>query len=195
MIRTSRSGHPDYGLAMLAMHWTTVALMISTCVAVWLVDAVGTREQAAWLVMLHRSLGVTIMLLTPLRFAVRRRTRLPALPADLPAIQRAAARASARLLYVLLMLQPLLGLAASLLHGDRVVLFGAVELPAWLPANRTLAHQLFKLHGWSAVALLTLIGLHASAALYHHFIRRDAVLAGMLPGVTPLTVASGRAVS
>jgi cytochrome b561 len=195
MIPNSRSGHPGYGLAMQAMHWTTVALMISTCVAVWMVDAVGTREQAAWLVMLHRSLGVTIMLLTPLRFAVRRRTRLPGLPADVPALQRAAARASARLLYVLLMLQPLLGLAASLLHGDRVVLFGAVKLPVWLPVNKALAHQLFQLHGWSAVALLTLIGLYAAAALYHHFMRRDAVLAGMLPGVRPLRIASGRALS
>jgi cytochrome b561 len=33
----------------------------------------------------------------------------------------------------------------------------------------------------TANVLLILIGLHAAAALYHHFIRRDAVLAAMLP--------------
>jgi cytochrome b561 len=195
MIPSTRSGHPGYSVAMQAMHWTTVALMISTCVAIWMVDAVGSKQEAAWLVMLHRSLGVTIMLLTPVRLAVRRRARIPALPAGVPVMQRAAARASARLLYGLLMLQPLLGLAASLFHGDRVVLFGSIELPAWLPANKALAHQLFQLHGWSAVLLLTLIGLHAAAALYHHFVRRDGVLAGMLPGVRPLSVASSRALS
>ncbi len=102
MISNSRPNVPGYARAMQAMHWTTVALMISTCVAAWLIDAAGSREQAAWLVMLHRSLGITIMLLTPFRLVVRWRTRIPALPAGLPAIQRAAARASARLLYVLL---------------------------------------------------------------------------------------------
>ncbi len=177
---------------MQAMHWTTVALMIGTCLAAWLIAATASREQAARLAMLHRSLGVTPMLFTMLRLANRQRTGLPPLPFDLPLAQRGSARASACLLYGLLLLQPLLGLAASLLHGDRVILFGSIEVPAWLPVDKPLAGRIFQLHGWTATALLALIGLHAAAALHHHFVRKDAVLAGMLPGVRPLAMRPGR---
>jgi cytochrome b561 len=54
--------------------------------------------------------------------------------------------------------------------------------------DKPLAHRLFELHGWIALALLGLIGLHAAAALHHHFVRKDSVLAGMLPGRRPATV-------
>nr|WP_294560096.1 cytochrome b/b6 domain-containing protein [uncultured Rhodopila sp.] len=182
------AGVRGYSRVMQVIHWTTLALLLSACLAAWMIDAAGSREQAAWLVMLHRSLGMTILLMTPIRLAIRQRAGTPPLPAGLPAAQRIAARVTAGLLYALLGLQPLLGLAASQLHGDRVLLFGTIDLPAWLPANRPLAHQIFQLHGWTAMALLLLIGLHATAALYHHFVRKDAVLAGMLPGVRPLAV-------
>lgn len=86
----------------------------------------------------------------------------------------------------MLIVQPLLGLAASLLHGDRTVLFGGVVLPVVLPEDRALAHQVFQVHDWTALVLLVLISLHATAALYHHFVGRDAVLAGLLPGVQRL---------
>jgi cytochrome b561 len=186
---------PAYPRAMQAIHWTTVALLVCAYVAAWMIDGASSRDQAAWLVMLHRSFGVTILLITATRLVIRRRTRIPPLPADLPAVQRIAAKFSVVLLYGLLITQPLLGLIASLLHGDHVVLFGRIELPAQVPVDRPLAHQIFLLHGWTALLLLVLIGLHAAAALYHHFIRRDAVLAGMLPGARPSTVAARRGVS
>jgi cytochrome b561 len=190
---------PGYSRVMQAIHWTTLTLLLSACLAAWMIDGAGSRERAIWLVMLHRSLGMTILLITLIRLVTRQRTRIPPLPAGLPAVQRIASRVSAILLYILLSVQPLLGLAASLLHGDRVVLFGNIELPAPLPVNKPLAHQIFQLHGWTALALLLLIGLHGTAALYHHFIRKDAVLAGMLPGVRPhgehVTALAGRRVS
>jgi cytochrome b561 len=187
------AGAPGYSRVMQAMHWITLTLLLCACLAAWMIDGAGSRDEAAWLVMLHRSLGMTILLMTPIRLSVRLRSRIPPLPAGLPAAQRIAARVTAILLYALLGIQPLLGLLASQLHGDRVVLFGTIVLPSWLPVNKPLAHGIFQLHGWTAVALLLLIGLHAAAALYHHFVRKDAVLAGMLPGVRPLT--AGRRMS
>jgi cytochrome b561 len=183
--RTAES--PGYSGVMQAIHWTTLILLLCACLAAWMIDGAGSRDQAAWLVMLHRSLGMTILLITLIRLAARQRTRIARLPPGLPPVQRVAARATTILLYALLGLQPLLGLAASLLHGDRVVLFGGIALPGPLPVNKPLAHDIFQLHGWTAIALLLLIGLHAAAALHHHFVRKDAVLAGMLPGAQPLT--------
>ena len=177
---------PGYSRVMQAIHWTTLTLLLCACLAAWMIDGAGSRDEAALLIMLHRSLGMTILLMTPIRLLIRQYSRIPPLPAGLPAAQRIAARVTAILLYALLGIQPLLGLAASQFHGDRVVLFGTFGLPSWLPVNKPLAHDILQLHGWTAVALLLLIGLHAAAALYHHFVRKDAVLAGMLPGVRPL---------
>lgn len=183
---TSPLRAPGYAGPMQAMHWATVALLIGAYVAVWSIKDGSSDATTAWLAMLHRSFGLTILGLTAFRFAWRQRTPVPPLPADVPRLQRIAAQASVAALYVLLGLQPVLGAVGSLLYGDRVIVFGAVVLPALLPFNRPLARQIFWLHGWTALLLLALIGLHVAAALYHHFVRRDAVLSGMLPGVRPL---------
>jgi cytochrome b561 len=175
-----------YGTVMRSIHWITLSLLISVYTLAWSIDGAASREEARWLVMMHRSLGLSILLLTLLRLYWRRRTRAPALPDDVPLLQRLAAQVVTVALYLLLVLQPVLGLAASQAHGDRISVFGVFMLPSLLPTNRALSHQIFALHGTVAILLLTLIGMHACAALYHYFIRRDEVLAGMLPGVPRL---------
>lgn len=70
-----------------------------------------------------------------------------------------------------------------MLHGDRLVLLGGTVVPDLLPVDRKLAHAIFQVHGTVALVLLGLIGMHAIAALYHHFIRKDDVFAGMLPSM------------
>lgn len=172
-----------YALSMRAMHWATVALLLGGYVAVWSIGSAATGAQAAWLAMLHRSFGLTILALTLVRFAWRQRARVPPLPAALPAVQRFGARASVVVLYAILVSQPVLGLAGSMLHGDRITVFGDVVLPNLLPVARPLARQVFQVHGWIALLLLAVIGVHVAAALYHHLVRRDEVLSGMLPGV------------
>jgi cytochrome b561 len=82
-----------------------------------------------------------------------------------------------------LLLQPLLGLIASQLHGDHIEVFGLFALPVFMAPDRALSRQIFALHGTVALLLLAPIFMHACAALYHHFVRRDDVLRGMLPAL------------
>jgi cytochrome b561 len=165
---------------MRVMHWLTVVLLLLAFPLAWSIDQAASADEAHRLVMLHRSVGVILLVLTLARFAWRQRSRIPPLPSDLPWWQRLAARANAMALYVLLLTQPVLGLAASWMHGDRVVILGGLSLPALLPLDRPSGRWLFWLHGWVAVLLLLLIAIHVAAALYHHFVRRDDVLSGML---------------
>jgi len=176
----------SYTGAMRTMHWATVALLLGGYSAVWAIGTAANAAEEAWLSMLHRSFGVTILALTVLRLAWRQRSPIPSLPADVPALQRFAARATAMALYGLLAAQPLLGLAGSMLHGDRIIVFGNFVIPAFLPLDPKLGRAVFEIHGWTALLLLALVGMHVSAALHHHFIRRDDVLAGMAPGLRPL---------
>src|ERR1700722_1389507 len=113
-----------YARAMQAMHWGTVALLLCAYLTAWMIDGASSPAEKALLIMLHRSFGVTILLLTWMLLALRLRTRLPLLPPDVPAVQCFAARASV----VTFIVQPLLRLAASMLHGGRTMLYGDVVL-------------------------------------------------------------------
>jgi cytochrome b561 len=164
---------------MRAMHWLTAALLLFTYPLAWSIEQAPSADVAARLVMLHRSFGVAVLLLTLMRLIWRRRTSIPP-PPGLPGWQRLAAKANAMALYGLLLAQPALGLTASWLHGDRIILFGFVSLPALLAPDRPLSRLLFRLHGGVALLLLALVGLHVAAALHHLLIRRDDVMSGML---------------
>jgi hypothetical protein len=60
-------------------------------------------------------------------------------------------------------------------------LFGAVPMPSLVAPDPDVADALVDFHAWGAWALFALVGAHAGAALWHHFVRRDGVLAAMLP--------------
>lgn len=62
-----------------------------------------------------------------------------------------------------------------------VTLFGFVSLPALVPAHARVGLVGGDVHTIMMWAMLALIGLHAAAALFHHFVRHDGTLLRMLP--------------
>jgi cytochrome b561 len=100
---------------------------------------------------------------------------------SLPAIQKVAARVAEYLLYALLLIQPILGILYINARGRRVDFFFLGALPPIVGPDKVLAKQAVAAHDIAAYVLLTFIGLHAAAALFHHFVRRDDVLKAMLP--------------
>jgi len=48
-------------------------------------------------------------------------------------------------------------------------------------SNRAVFEPTEDLHGYLAYALFALAAVHISAALWHHFVRRDGILARMWP--------------
>jgi cytochrome b561 len=149
--------------------------------AVWASHAVGSGEQSALLVQLHRSMGLAILALTLFRLAWRWNARIPLLPAELPPFQKFAARATEYVLYVLLLLQPALGLLNTNARGRRVDFYFLGELPPVIGPDKVLAKQAMAAHEFVAYLLVALVALHVAAALFHHFVRRDNVLKAMLP--------------
>jgi cytochrome b561 len=84
-------------------------------------------------------------------------------------------------LYAFLIALPLLGWAATSAKGVTLRLFALAPLPGLVAPDPDLADALVDYHMWGAWALLALVAAHAFAALWHHFVRRDGVLAAMLP--------------
>jgi cytochrome b561 len=172
----------SYDKVMRAIHWTTLLLITGVFVTIWSADPrlVG-RANALLIVQIHRSLGLTVCALTIFRLAWRWHARIPPLPGDLPTIQRWAARANEGLIYMLLLAQPVVGLLYSNSYGVQVNLFLMVQLPTVIAHDPAFGETLGALHNFLGYSLLALIGAHAAAALFHHFIRRDDVLNAMLP--------------
>ena len=104
------------------------------------------------------------------------------LPGDIAPMQRIAAEATHWALYVLLIVQPLTGWIATSAYPAPVVVFGWFELPPIWPQDRAFSDRLFSFHALTGIAIACLVAAHISAALYHHFVRRDRVLLRMISG-------------
>jgi cytochrome b561 len=163
------------------MHWFTAALMLSVFVLAFSIDLATSRASHTAFLQLHRSVGLTVWVVTLFRLAWRQVAKYPDWPSDMSQTMRVAAMASEYALYALLLAQPILGILQTNAHGDHANLFFIGQLPALIETNRPLAQQLLKVHEVLGFSLLGLIALHVSAALFHHFWRRDDTLTAMLP--------------
>jgi cytochrome b561 len=163
------------------LHWLTLFLIAAIFVLAFSIDSASSNRQAAILTQLHRSFGLAVWIVTLGRFAWRQFARFPNWPADMPPAMRFAAHGSEIALYALLIVQPILGLLQTNADGDRANLFFLGRLPALIGEDHALARQLLNVHQAVGFLLLGLIALHAAAALYHHFWRRDDTLEAMMP--------------
>ncbi|HYW03426.1 MAG TPA: cytochrome b [Gammaproteobacteria bacterium] len=177
-----RNDKERYGAVARLFHWGIAALIL----AQYPLGIYGARLPPGFeqLVVLarHKSIGISVFVLAGLRLAWRRADPPPPLPPGMRRWQRRAAGASHALLYLLLFGLPVSGWLFSSASGVSVSWFGLVALPDLVAPSRSLAHVLLRVHVAMAVLMGLVLVLHAGAALWHHFSRRDPVLVRMLPG-------------
>ncbi len=166
------------------MHWLTAGLMLLVFVLAFSIDIATSRTSHMAFLQLHRSIGLTIWVLTMGRFVWRCFAKYPNWPGDMSRTMQIIAMASEYALYALLLTQPILGLLQTNAHGEQANLYFIGQLPALIEKNRQLAQQLLGVHKAVGFSLLGLIALHACAALFHHFWRRDDTLTAMLPAAS-----------
>jgi cytochrome b561 len=95
-----------------------------------------------------------------------------------------AARVAHYALYALLVAVPIAGIVVQFARGDALPVFGVFEISSpWL-VDRAFARSVKEVHEVLANALVIFAGLHAGAALVHHWVFRDRTLVRMLPGST-----------
>ena len=162
-------------------HWFTLFLIVTIFLLAVSFRFATSREQFTTLVQFHRSFGLTVWVVTAIRLVWRQFAEFPNWPPDMPQAMRLAAHASEYAFYALLLLQPILGLLYTNARGERVDLFFLGRLPAIIGPDRQLARPLLAAHETVAILFLGLLALHVSAALYHHYVRRDGTLNAMLP--------------
>ena len=184
-------GECRWSLALRTLHWVIAALVIGQIVLgvrIGLLDMYDPVD-VEWykqFVPLHKSLGLTILLLMLVRLVVRRHSTVPALPASTPPWQARTAAFVHTSFYALLILQPVLGYLQSAAYGATTRFFGLFVVPnvlplAWQrPQSDVLRLAAQDAHRIVGIAIAVLVVLHIAAALKHHFIARDDVLRRML---------------
>lgn len=182
--RSALTGCPrgeQYGRVAMALHWLTALLVVgSLTVAVSMVRMPLGRQKLQWYGW-HKSIGITIFLLTCLRLAWRAAHATPPPLWTMPQWQQRASVLVHQALYLLLVVIPLSGWIYSSSTGVQVVYLGLFPLPDLVPKDRVLARALLALHLTLNFTLFSLVCVHTAAALKHHFIDRDTVLTRMLP--------------
>ncbi|MDB5972553.1 MAG: cybB [Hydrocarboniphaga sp.] len=164
---------------LIGFHWATLALILIGVAAVLGREWIDDKLLRLCLIQLHRGSGLLVMMLTLVR--------LPLSPwlkdrvVETTQLMRYAASATHWLLYGLLLAIPAVGWALSSAHGQDLSFLGLIPLPPLVARDRDLADQLQQIHEALAIAMLCIALIHASAALWHHYVRRDAVLMSMLP--------------
>lgn len=177
-LATSRAWHPR---PIVVAHWLTVLVLLTAFALILGRDWVDGDALSHALLVFHRWAGLCIGLLALTRLVLRTRWRLAETATEDPAWQRWIASGTHGLLYLLLLSLPLLGWVLSSAQGQTVNLPWGGSLPALMGPDPDLADTLEDWHVKLAWTLAALIGLHAAAALWHHWVRRDGVLAAMWP--------------
>jgi cytochrome b561 len=163
----------------IALHWTTVVLVLALLTTAWL--HAQSHDDAALLLRIHRSLGVTVWMTTAFRLIWRMtNAKLPPFPDDMPRKHRVLVQISEYCLYALLLIQPITGLSETITCGRSFVLFWW-HIPPLMHHYPTLQAALFLVHRIGAETLGVLITGHAVTALIHYFVLRDNMLQRMAP--------------
>ena len=189
---TARNTALHYGSVAMTFQWIIAALVVANiCLVLYFADLPRSDPSLFTLAQTHKSIGLTVLVLSVLRVLWRLVNPIPPLPATMNGGLKFLARATQFLLYVLIVAIPLSGwimVSASRLGlpTPYFFLFNWPNLPFFAGldvAGRVVAHEQWEnVHvvlAWSAIVL---IPLHVAGALYHQFVRRDGVMKQMLPG-------------
>lgn len=162
----------------VALHWITAILVVLLWSIGQTIDFAPKGALRVDYRSLHMLLGATLGVVLIARL-IWRTTRGGMLPALQQGLWLVIARATHWLLYALMLLTVTLGVLNVWARGDSI--FNLVQVPQWMPGDRAFMHTIGDRHALLANLVLIVAGLHSAAALFHHFVLRDATLRRMLP--------------
>ncbi|MEI6486337.1 MAG: cytochrome b [Sphingomonadales bacterium] len=168
-----------YSKGAITLHWLMSLLIIGNLLGGFLHDFVPRENgQRAFVMALHTSFGLSLILLTLLRLGWRLAHSPPALPRYFTKGERLLAKAGHWGFYIAMLALPLTGWALTS-RGDKPLLyFWLFEVPKF-GIDKATARSFGEIHetlGWVMVALLA---LHIAGLLKHLVLDRDNLLPRM----------------
>lgn len=184
---TARSSEMRYGIVAVMLHWLIAAAIIFMLGLGIYMTGLPTGSMAQFeYFQLHKSVGISILLLSLIRIGWRLINPIPPLAAGLKPWERVAARVTHYGFYVLMIAMPLTGWIVVSVSPLAIptMLFGAIPWPdmpftATVENPKEAAESFSQVHEILAFAMIALLLLHIAAALKHHFILKDDVMRRM----------------
>jgi cytochrome b561 len=162
-------------------HWLTVILVVGAWTLGILGDDLPRGPIRHYGELIHVACGESVLFLLVLRLALRLASAAPGAETHGSPLATYAAKIVQLCLYFLLFAVPAAGILTLFYGGEPLTIFGIYDIASpWLK-NRELKHNAGEIHELFANLLLSLAGLHAVAALLHHYVLKDSVLKRMLP--------------
>ncbi len=183
-----------YTKVAITLHWLIALSIIGLLVVGLLMTQRDLLPQAVQFkaYQLHKSFGLSVLVLSVIRLGWRLGHKPPALPPDMPAWEVFAAKATHWAFYFLMFALPLSGwaLVSTSSFSFPTMWFGLFEWPHLPIGTEDTKEQINSIasgsHEIMAYLMIVLLGGHVGAALKHHFWNRDDVLTHMVPILKPL---------
>lgn len=170
-----------YTSLQITLHWLTFIMVV---IAYGTMEFRWLAQRGSWqgfaLIITHFSAGSIVLITMLLRLWLRLRHPTPKILPPSPRWQTGIAHLTHLCIYLLFIILPVFGLLSRYLKGRDWWLFG-IPMPVAEVPNPALSTWLTGWHETIAPLGYWLIGLHAAAALLHHFIFKDNTLRRMLP--------------
>lgn len=169
------------GTLSIGLHWLMLLLLaaVYACIELKGIFPKGSDLREA-LKTWHFMLGLSVFVLVWLRLAVHMIGPSPRVEPDPPKWQNLSAKLMHLALYVFMIGMPLGGWLLLSAAGKPIPFFG-LQLPALIGESKPFADLIKDIHQTGGTVGYFLIGLHAAAALFHHYVQRDNTLQRMLP--------------
>lgn len=176
-----RNNTERYGLLSIGLHWLMLLLFIAVyaCIELREFSPKGSEPREA-LKSWHFMLGLSVFVLVWLRLLVNMTSHSPRIEPEPPTWQKQSAKVMHLALYGLMIFMPLAGWLILSASGKVIPFFG-LQLPPLIGESKNVADFIKEIHETVGTLGYFLIGLHAAAALIHHYFLGDNTLKRMLP--------------
>ena len=170
-----------YGSLQITLHWVMLLLLVAVyaCIELRGFFPKGSDLREA-LKTWHFMLGLSVLILATVRVLVHLFGPRPRIHPVPPHWQVIAGKLVHLALYVFMVVMPIIGWL--LLSSEaKIIPFFGLQLPPLIDADTNLAKQIQEIHETVGTLGYALIGVHAAAALAHHYVQRDDTLLRLLP--------------
>lgn len=172
-----------YGAVAKCFHWGMALIIFGLLVAGIIMTDLPNGPDKFKIYGLHKSFGITVLVLVLLRVFWKMQGKHPKLPDTLSRIEKKLAFLGHAFLYFLMFSLPVTGWIMSSAAGFTVSVFGLFTLPNLVDADKGTKGDFMEIHENMAWLLIGMIIVHVAAALMHHFHHKNTILKRMLPFV------------
>ena len=168
----------SYGFVSKNFHWIMAVIILFNFTLGYFMGDLDKGPLRFFIFNLHKSLGISIIILIILRLFWRLINLVPA-PLSQNYLLNKLSKAVHYFFYFILLVVTFSGWTYSSARGGPINVFGLFSVPALVEKNDEIAKIARNIHTLSVYVFITFVAIHILASLYHHYFLKDKTLKRM----------------